>query len=311
MCTRVFWSDNAVARVAGRTLDLSFLDSPRFQWRPAGQAESGFNVDDSAAWTSKFASLAIVEWDNDYLDGMNERGLAAHALMFTTAEYEPQDARPQLSTSRWVQYILDNFATVAEAIQGLAEVRVAPVSIMGQELGVHIAIEDASGDSAIIEPVDGTMVVHHGREHRVMANSPKFTDQLANLERYRPFGGELPPPGDITSLDRFVRASYFLHFLPEPQDEEEAVSSVMQVVATVAKPPGAPYPEGDIYPTRWLSAVDLTNLDYFFWSRVRPSLIRISLANLSQQQLPCSLDAFDPALAGEVSAALRQSPTAL
>ncbi len=231
--------------------------------------------------------------------------------MFTTAEYEPEDARPKLSTSRWIQYILDNFETVAEAIEGLAEVRVAPVLIMGQELGVHIAIEDAAGDSAIIEPVDGTMVVHHGRQHRVMANSPKFTDQLANRERYRPFGGVLPPPGDITSLDRFVRASYFLHFLPEPQHEEEAVSSAMQVVSTVAKPPGAPYPEGDIYPTRWLSAVDLTNLHYYFWSRVRPSLIRISLASLAHRELPCSLDAFDPSLAGEVSAAMRPPPAAL
>ena len=63
MCTRVFWSDNAVARVAGRTLDLSFLDSPRFVWRPAGQVESGFAGDDSWAWTSTFASLAIVEGD--------------------------------------------------------------------------------------------------------------------------------------------------------------------------------------------------------------------------------------------------------
>lgn len=305
MCTRVFWSDNQVAKVAGRTLDLSFLDSPRFQWRPAGQTESGFPDDDALSWTSSFASLAVVEWDDDYLDGMNERGLAAHALMFTTAEYEPEDDRPRLSTSRWVQFILDNFATVSDALRGLARVRVAPVSILGVELGIHIAIEDADGDSAIIEPVDGVMVVHHGRQHRVMANSPKFTDQLANLGRYRPFGGQLPPPGDITSLDRFVRASYFLNFVPEPTDAQEAVSSVMQVISTVAKPPGVPYPEGDIYPTRWLSAVDLTNLEYYFWSRVRPSLLRINFANLADRQLPCSLDAFDPRLAGEVSAAMQ------
>jgi choloylglycine hydrolase len=308
MCTRVFWSDNAVAAVAGRTLDLSFLDSPSFGWRPAGLTERGFDEEVPLTWTSRYASLAIVEWEDDYLDGMNDQGLAAHALMFTTAEYEPPDARPRLSTSRWVQYLLDNFATVADAVRGLAEVRVAPVSIMDVELGVHIAIEDASGDSAIIEPVDGKMIVHHGRDHRVMANSPKYTDQVGNRERYRPFGGELPPPGDITSLDRFVRASYFLHFLPEPRDCEEAVSSVMQVVSTVAKPPGAPYPEGDVYPTRWFSAVDLTNLEYYFWSRVRPSLIRVNLANLAQLQVPSSLDAFDPTLAGEVSAAMRPTP---
>lgn len=224
--------------------------------------------------------------------------------MYTTAVYEPPDDRPVLSTLRWVNFVLDQFATVAEAVLGLADVRVAPVSLQGLDLGVHLALEDASGDCAIVEPVNGRMVVHHGPEYRIMANSPSLTEHLANRNRYRPFGGELPPPGDITSLDRFVRASYFHHYLPKPVDNRETVAEVFQVLSTVAKPFGAPYPEGDIYPTRWISAVDVTNLDYYFWSRMSPNMVWLRMADLFGRPAGV-VDLFTDGLTGDVAAAVR------
>jgi glycosyltransferase involved in cell wall biosynthesis len=54
-------------------------------------------------------------------------------------------------------------------------------------MGAHLALEDPSGDSAIIEPIDGELVVHHGAEYTVMANSPAYDEQLANLSRYEGF----------------------------------------------------------------------------------------------------------------------------
>lgn len=269
----------------------------------------GFPGDDSLPWTSRHASLVITEWNDACLDGMNERGLAAHALMFTTAEYEPPDHRPALATTRWIQYILDSFATVADALRGLSDVRIVPVDVQGVIPGLHIAIEGVTGDSAIIEPIGGQMVVHHGPQYQVMANSPSLDEQLANLGRYRPFGGKLPPPGDITSMDRFVRASYFLHYLPEPIDNRQAVAEVMQIASTVAKPPGVPYPDGAVYPTRWFSVADLTNLDYYFWSRVSPNLIWASMSSFEGEDRPRLVDAFGAALAGDVAAAM--VPTSL
>ena len=303
MCTRVFCSENTTAKVAGRTLDASFLDDPHLWWLPAGRTRQA-HPDGDWTWTSKYASLTITEWNDSGLDGMNDQGLAAHALMYTTAVYEPPDDRPVLSTLRWVNFVLDQFATVGEAVAGLAGVRVAPVSLQGLDLGVHLAMEDVSGDCAIVEPVNGRMVVHHGPEYRIMANSPSLEEHLANRARYRPFGGELPPPGDITSLDRFVRASYFHHYLPEPADNRETVAEVFQVLSTVAKPFGAPYPEGDIYPTRWISAVDLTNLDYYFWSRMSPNMVWLSMADVAGRPAGV-VDLFTDGLAGDIAPAIR------
>jgi len=275
-------------------------------WLPAGINHQGHPNDDRLSWTSQYASLLITEWGDAALDGMNEAGLAAHALMYTSAVYEPQDQRPALTTTNWVRFVLDNFPTVAEAVAGLAAVRVTAVELLGQELGIHLAIEDSAGDSAIIEPINGRMVVHHGKQYQVMANSPALAQQQANLANYRPFGGELPPPGDITSLDRFARASYFMHYLPDPVDSRAAVASVLQVLTTVAKPPGAPYPDGDVYPTRWLSTVDLTNLDYYFWSRESPNLLWVSLATFAGESAVRSVDLFDPNLLGNIESQMLQ-----
>ena len=82
--------------------------------------------------------------------------------------------------------------------------------------------------------------VHHERSCTVATNDPVYEDQLVNLARYRPFGGELPLPGDILSPDRFVRASYFLHYLPEPQTYAEALAGLILIARNVAVPPGAP-----------------------------------------------------------------------
>lgn len=312
MCTRVFWSENDVAKVVARTLDFSVPDEPRLWWLPAGMTRQGHPDLPAVAWTSGFASVSVAEWDQAYLEGLNSAGLAAHALMYTTAEYEPVDDRPALATSLWVHYILDNFDNVADAVAALADVRVTPVEILGIPMGVHVAIEDVHGDCAIFEPTDGTMVVHHGPEFQIMANSPGLDEQLANRVRYRPFGGELPPPGDITSLDRFVRASYFHHYLTPPADSREAAGGVMQVVMSVSKPPGAPYPDGDIYPTRWQSTSDLTNLDFYFWSRTSPALVWLSMAELAGQEAALSVDLFTPGLAGDLVPHLapgRSAPT--
>lgn len=319
MCTRTFWGDNGVAAVVSRTLDFSEWDSPALWYLPPGLQRSGDPADPQLRWTSAYASLAVVDFGEFYLDGINSAGLGAHTLMFTSADYEPADARPCLLTGLWSQFVLDTCATVAEAVEALAGVRIAPSRVRAggladrvapgilDRLGVHLAVEDASGDSAVFEPVDGRIMVTHGREFPVMANSPSMPEQLANRARYRPFGGELPIPGDVTSEDRFVRASYMRHYLPAPADSREAIAGVVHVASSVSKPPGVPYPSGEVYPTRWISAADLTNRDFYFWSRSSPALVWAAMADLADRDEPLSVELFTPGLAGDVAGDMQPS----
>ena len=204
-------------------------------------------------------------------------------------KYEPADRRPQLANTLWGQYVLDNFKTVSEAVVQLRRLRVVSVAAEGREWPLHLAIEDASGDSAVIEFVKGRMVVHHGRQFTTMTNEPPLAEQLANLKRYKRFGGKRALPGDIDPQSRYVRAASFLEMLAEPADYREAVAYMIGLTRTVSVPFGAQNTSDvhseDTWPTRWITVSDLSNRRLFF------------MLTKSANVFWLELTAFDPASA--------------
>lgn len=306
VCTRIFWNDNPIAKTVSRCMDWSVSDEPELWFVPSGLTRTGCDDTGALTWTSIYASVVTSMWGIGTVDGMNEKGLAAHALYLDPQDvsFAEPDGRPVLPITLWVQHILDTCATVVDVVDALDQVRISSPPIRGEQFGVHIAVEDASGDSAIIEPLDGRLVVHHGPEYTVMANSPALDRQLENLARYRPFGGELPPPGDITSADRFVRSSYFLHYLPEPQNTAEAVAGVFQLIANVSVPYGAPYSDGGVYPTWWRAGADLTNRVYYFGSTRSANIFWVELDELAGVTEVRTLDPRDPERVGDQTASL-------
>lgn len=124
---------------------------------------------------------------------MNEKGLVANTLYLAESDYgTPVAGRPNLSIGGWAQYVLDSYATVAEAVADLEKqpfTIIAPVLPNGEAGVGHLAISDQSGDSAILEFLGGQLKIHHGRHYTVMTNSPPFDDQLALDAYWREIGG--------------------------------------------------------------------------------------------------------------------------
>lgn len=302
MCSRIFWSSNSVAKVAARTMDWMVSDEPELWVFPQGIQRDGGTGDGALEWISRYGSVAVSGFGMGTTEAVNEHGLAAHLLYLDATAYEPVDERPTVANTRWVQWIVDTCTSVIEAVTAIADARIESLEVRGRHLGVHFAVEDASGDSAVIEILDGGVVVHHGPEYAVMTNDPEYDSQLENLARYKPFGGDRSLPGDILSPDRFVRASYFLHYLPEPANYEEAVAGVVLVSRNVWVPPGAPYDDFSVYPTRWASATDVTNRVFYFQTGNSPNLVWVELdgLKLSAGSPVLHLDPNRPGLIGDV-----------
>ncbi len=95
--------------------------------------------------------------------------------------------KPGLTIAAWAQYVLDNFATVQEAVDALRKepFRIVTDKVPGEDrlATLHLSLSDATGDSAIIEYIDGKQIIHHSRSYQVMTNSPIFEKQLA-MEEY-------------------------------------------------------------------------------------------------------------------------------
>lgn len=310
-CSRVFWNTNGQAKVTGRTMDLYSSDEPQLVVYPAGIERDGQAGPNSAKWKSKYGSVVVTSLGAATSDGMNEHGLAAHALYLDKTVYEPRDKRPGVSNGRWVQYLLDNFRTVNEALTGLPGVQIVSVDIAGTKWPLHVAFEDAAGDSAVIEYADGKAVIHHGPQYSVMTNEPFLDEQLINLKRYKLFGGDLALPGDIDPASRFVRASTYLKTLPEPKNEVEAIAGVASVIRSVMVPFGAIDTTGtelfDTWPTLWETFADLTHLAYYFSATTNPYIIWVELKNfnLKAGAPVLALDPRDPALLGDISNQLK------
>jgi len=311
-CSRIFWNSNDQAKVVARTMDLFMSDAARIVATPRGIARVSDTGDGKPlAWTARYGALVVTAFGIATSDGLNEKGLSANVLYLDKTVYETRDGRPGLANALWAQYVLDNFATVQEVLDGLKAVQIVSVAAGGQEWPVHLSVADASGDSAVVEFVDGKMVVHHGREFTVMTNEPPLDWQLVNLKRYRTFGGTEVMPGDIDPASRFVRASSYLAMLPKPQSLVDAVAGVYSIARNVAVPPGAVDTSGqedvsDTWDTLWTSVADITNGVYYFQSMRAPDLYWVDLSKLDLGEgAPVrGFDAYAAGLDGDVTGRL-------
>lgn len=269
-CSRVFWNDNGLAMLSVRTWDLYFDDKPVVVVSPRGIERNGKVEDNTKSWVSKYANVAVNNFGSSDAtsDGMNEKGLAGHVLYLDKTKYEPRNNKPGLTYGVILQYLLDNAATVSEALELMEGVQVVAVKLADQIWPLHIAIEDAFGDSAILEWIDGSLKIYHGKQYTVMTNEPALDEQLKNLPQYAYFNGVLPLPGDIDPQSRFVRAAAYLKTLPKPTDLKQAKMYLNGIIVNVSIPWGAADTSAnhstDVWPTLWRTAYDLNHLTMEF-----------------------------------------------
>lgn len=285
MCTRVMWPDADGSVIVGRNMDFH-QDLHTNLWKLPRGVKRDDRIQGALTWTAKYGSVVAGVYDLLSTDGVNERGLAGHLLWLAESDYGTPDAtRPQLAMSVWLQYYLDNFATVGEAV-AWSEKHRPKVVPMADPTGkskpaLHLAIEDASGDSAIFEYIDGELVIYHSRDYLVMTNSPTYDKQLELVKKYEGLGGEQALPGTCLASDRFARALYYVQDQPVPTSQVQAMAAMFSIVRNCAQPFRNPEPgKPDASQTLWQVVIDLTNLRYAFESTTRPNIVWVDLKDL-------------------------------
>ncbi|KAL3913943.1 MAG: hypothetical protein SGARI_000390 [Bacillariaceae sp.] len=328
--------------MTGRSFDWNYSFDDYLMIFPRGQSMDGGLQESqdeySLEWVSKYGSIVasaigLLE-DEDELkpgaqcdtmnleqdmatDGINEMGLAAHILYLGENDvYQtPGPDKNGLSPWRWVRYILDNFATVTEAVEAMGTVKIVPIKLCRAKLfNVHMHIEDSFGDSAIFELVNHELVIYHNHNTTVMTNDPEYKTQVENYDKYVQLGLPEHLPGSISSQDRFVRLSYYLPYLPNSNSATESVSknnslaNMKSLMASSAVPRGAPGSEtgsgsdNDSYPTIWTSYTDLSNKRYYFdWlSTLNTIWIDIEDANLEEGSPVLKIHPQEESLVGNI-----------
>ena len=285
-CTRVVYQGKDNTVLTARSMDWKEDTRSNLWIFPRGMKRNGEIGKNPLEWTSKYGSVVASAYDICSTDGMNEKGLVANLLWLAESEYPQWDGKkPGLSIAAWVQYILDNFATVDEAVSYVEKGTFEVVSDMmpdGTRMAtLHLSISDADGDIAIFEYIGGELKIHHDKSYQLMTNSPVFDQQLALNDYWKNIGGTTFLPGTNRAADRFVRASFYINAIPKVADTRTAVASVFSVIRNTSVPLGITTPnEPNISSTRWRTVSDQKNKVYFFESTIQPNVFWVNLQDV-------------------------------
>lgn len=289
-CTRFVYlgADNQV--LTARSMDWKTDIGSNIWVFPRGMKRSGAAGPNSIAWTSKYGSVITSGYDVSTTDGINEAGLVANVLWLVESQYPKYDGKtPGLSLAAWAQYVLDNYASVQEAVEELEKqtFTIVTAEVPGESrlATLHLSLSDANGDRAIIEYIDGKQVIHHGREYQVMTNSPTFGQQLALNEYWKQIGGTVMLPGTNRASDRFARASFYVNAIPKTEDRVETLASAFGVIRNASVPFGISTPDQpNISSTRWRTVADHERKLYFFEAALTPNVFWTDLSKLDLSQ---------------------------
>jgi penicillin V acylase-like amidase (Ntn superfamily) len=297
-CTRALFVAKDGTVIVGRSMDWGEDMSSNMWVLPRGMKRDGRGGKNTISWESKYGSLIVTAYDIGTAEGMNEKGLVVNELALVESNYgKPAEGAKVISLTTWPQYVLDNFATVAEAVADLRkeEFRVQTVVLgTGRPANMHLVISDATGDSAVFEYIDGKLVIHHGKQFKVVTNSPTYDKQLAIMEYWKEAGGlEKSLPGTSRAADRFVRTTYLLGALPAeaskkyiagtPQQDFrfQAPMSVLSLMRSVGTPLGFSLEEQPwVSSTIWRTVSDSTNRVVIFDSAMAPATFWVKLDEL-------------------------------
>lgn len=289
-CTRAVYHGADGEVITARSMDWKVDVGTNLWILPRGTKRDGATGPRTLHWISKYGSVIASGYDISTTDGMNEKGLVVNLLWLAESEYPKFDgSKPGLAISLWAQYMLDKYATVAEAVEAMEKepLLVATAQVPGEErlANLHMSMSDPSGDSAVVEYVNGKQVIHHGRQYQVMTNSPTYDEQLALYSYWNDIGGTVMLPGTNRASDRFARASFYINAIPKSEDPDMALASVFSVIRNASVPFGITTPDQpNISSTRWRTVADQKRLIYFFESALTPNVFWMNFKDIDFSQ---------------------------
>jgi choloylglycine hydrolase len=313
-CTGISLKAADGAAIRGRTLEFGFPMRSSVLVVPAGREMSGTLPDGGKglSYTSRYAFVGANALDLPViLDGLNDQGLSVGLFYFPGyASYTPatpENTKRAIAPHEFGVWVLANFATVDEVRQGVKDIVVVPTpapglgSPAGAVAGAHFFIQDRSGKSIVVEPVDGTLKVHDA-PLGVMTNAPTYDWHMTNLNNYLSLTvkdidtAKLGPvtlsafgsgsglhglPGDFTPPSRFIRAAIYSQAAAPNATGGDAVLAAFHILNQFDIPQGSVQNSAMGKPvdevTEWTSVADLKNLRWYYRTREDQTIRMVDL----------------------------------
>lgn len=216
---------------------------------------------ETASWVSQYGSITFNQYGKEFpTGGMNEKGLVVELMWLDETRYPAPDKRPAIGVLQWIQYQLDNCATVEELIATDKKIRIASKGTAP----LHYLVADATGNVATIEFLDGKMTTHKGSDlpFPVLTNSVYEQSAGSYKLAVAASGGVTPFAFGNNSLDRFADACAMVKKLQQPENNTPIVDYSFSILSKVA--------QGSH--TKWSIVYDISNRKVLFKTQAFPEV---------------------------------------
>jgi penicillin V acylase-like amidase (Ntn superfamily) len=231
-------------------------------------ASPGSVIGKTKNWTSKYGSLTFNLLGYDLpCYGLNEKGLFMVELYLETTTSVTDASRPNMFWAQWIQYQLDNYATVKEVADNLDNIPV--IDWWPQATGSHFFVTDKQGNSAAIELLNGKYSVTMGADMPlpVVCNG-EYKKELAAINKYDFMGGAEKynyNPDEKNWDTRYTKAAYQVKtFDPKKANPLDYSWRVLN----------------SVFPGEWQTVFDVKNGKMFWKSNVGTAIKSIDLAQI-------------------------------
>ena len=278
-------------------------------------------------WHNKYGAVGASTVAPEFVtEGVNEKGLNVGIFYFShygnLTPYSEKYAKSSVSDGELVRWMLTNFANVEEVLKGLKKINIIPIAKPdkdGRYATGHWRISDKTGRSIVLEITDEGERHIYENNLGVFTNSPSFPWHQANLNNYIHLaGGETPDktmggvnlfsfgggsnlmglPGDLTPPSRLVRAFFWLHTAPTPQNAYAAVTQAFHILNNFDIPVGAEFDVGQTIPdmpsaTQWTAVSDVTHPAFYYRTMYNSAIRKIDLTKIDFDKVPYTVRDMD------------------
>lgn len=223
-------------------------------------------------WVSKYGSVTFNQYGKEFPNGgMNEMGLVVEMMWLDGSQYPKPDKRPSLYVLQWIQYQLDNCASIKEVLATNKKIRISRKA----NAPVHYLIADASGEAATVEFLEGKMVVHRGKNLPLAALTNTAYATSSRLVMDAEIGnddGKNPQSHSFidNSVRRFANACAMVKKYQQEEIDKPIVDYSFEILAKVNQPEF----------TKWSIVYDINNKTAYFTTARFTDIKHIAFADI-------------------------------
>lgn len=245
----------------GRTLDYEISYNEMITIAPRNFSFKFLKVDNMNTHYAMIGVATVVDEYPLYFDAVNEEGLGMAGLNFPeNADYKPvKEGMDNISPFEFIPWILGQCATVEEAKNLMANMNLVQINFSDSLplAPLHWIISDREKSITVESLKQGLKI--YDNPVGILTNNPPFETQMFNLNNYMSLSknnptnnfaqgldlsiysrgmGAIGLPGDLSSMSRFVKATFTKMNSCSGNSEMESISQFFHILGSVEQQRG-------------------------------------------------------------------------